>query len=1066
MDFVVVFFKRFKSGAFEDRPLMLVPERVPIMAEEEEAFLGVNKDHFVEVREWQAMVDGDPILKPVGGGHLPLTRLQGAMHQQYDADDFVQHMKSKMDYVVAGCLDWASPTCGPSAGVAINGRRLKRHAEQRFPKGLAPECGHVEGLEVVVIVQDASYDPKSHLGSLPRSSSCEELHEVWYAMAQSTKVEDTENKRRWAKIRRNVTFRFQLQPASVVSDAASATSQHNLLILNCNQRERKNRDAARVRWGPIQRVQFVRRMKTLLAAHDSKPIEKITVNMVKAYLSKITAHEDSEPFNDRFLAEANVVGQKMIHLASAVETLLQFDDGRPAKDPKDSVAAVDGDEKKRGDPEMLYETIFDSVTQLLFICQVAKTDDLILHSLKQMLVQYQAHLIHKEAFSQRNIKITVEIMLLQKQGVDWLARWMSKHEWPDDQVTLIKDKLADWDKAHVHFKQNLAWQARLWPSALKVAFLGHSFAHTNEHRTKLSNKLNWGSTTIQEVFEMETLKKSLDEILETLETEKVKAKSATGQSAGLGNDQLPDSGESVRKIVISVTTMGEQTEKDLVEQKKRLVGDAADLVERTVDAWARRYVSLKVYPADLGEMPEMVREDDHANVLGSDGDHVILHWDRKCWTEAASQPATRPSPCPRALREKVITGLIVGRSRHCSGEEPSLNAHEFVVVQDGNCSNPKPLLSPWLKGGYVLNSFLDVNNITPAKKKKVDDDDDRGVDEPKQSIAVENDDEAVLKMDHKEITATFKETSVRARRKMVKQPLSLPQKETWHILSVSGGTKLPYVECSEFAGQSNEGTLVGEITLLPYEQEWQLDVLAKRVVYGDWRIAVGGKNPITDMERKPTDIEPVFFQSVPPSCMRVLKTRLMASAVVSLSPGVGHDAAVCAVDKSTYFGFCMSEAHKRHIWSHCKVQILKSLIDPKHVNHDPAVAKAYNTSRKKTEEDDAKTKAAAEAKAEAKKAAEGKKAAAEAKKAEAKVKAEAKKAAAEAKKEAKKDKNPFAKKDKKGKKKKKDDQKDMAEPKPKKHKEAEEAEPEISDIDVDGSGSSWGTSSSDDSTSE
>ena len=198
--------------------------------------------------------------------------------------------------------------------------------------------------------------------------------------------------------------------------------------------------------------------------------------------------------------------------------------------------------------------------------------------------------------------------------------------------------------------------------------------------------------------------------------------------------------------------------------------------------------------------------------------------------------------------------------------------------------------------------------------------------------------------------------------------------------------------------------------------------------------------------------------------MRALKTRLMASAVVSLSPGVGHDAAVCAVDKSTYFGFCMSEAHKRHIWSHCKVQILKSLIDPKHVNHDPAVAKAYNTSRKKTEEDDAKTKAAAEAKAEAKKAIEGRKAAAEAKKAEAKVKAEAKKAAAEAKK-AKKDKKVLDKKDKKGKKK-KDDQKDMAEPKPKKHKEAEEAEPEISDIDVDGSGSSWGTSSSDDSTSE
>ena len=74
--------------------------------------------------------------------------------------------------------------------------------------------------------------------------------------------------------------------------------------------------------------------------------------------------------------------------------------------------------------------------------------------------------------------------------------------------------------------------------------------------------------------------------------------------------------------------------------------------------------------------------------------------------------------------------------------------------------------------------------------------------------------------------------------------------------------------------------------------------------------------------------------------------------------------------------------------------------------------------------------------------------------------------AAEAKK-AKKDKKVLDKKDKKGKKK-KDDQKDMAEPKPKKHKkeEAEEAEPEISDIDVDGSGSSWGTSSSDDSTSE
>ena len=70
-------------------------------------------------------------------------------------------------------------------------------------------------------------------------------------------------------------------------------------------------------------------------------------------------------------------------------------------------------------------------------------------------------------------------------------------------------------------------------------------------------------------------------------------------------------------------------------------------------------------------------------------------------------------------------------------------------------------------------------------------------------------DEAMKVLEHKMITTTFNDASARARRKIVKQPLSLPQEEEWHVLSIAGGVQLPFLECSEFPGQTNDGGLAG-----------------------------------------------------------------------------------------------------------------------------------------------------------------------------------------------------------------------------------------------------------------
>ncbi len=139
--------------------------------------------------------------------------------------------------------------------------------------------------------------------------------------------------------------------------------------------------------------------------------------------------------------------------------------------------------------------------------------------------------------------------------------------------------------------------------------------------------------------------------------------------------------------------------------------------------------------------------------------------------------------------------------------------------------------------------------------------DDQGVDATpaETGAAIIMEDEAMDVLEHKMITATFNEASVRARRKKVKQSLSLQQEEKWHVLSIAGGVQLPFLECSEFPGQTNDGGLPGSFRLLPHDEEWQIDVASKRTIYGDWRINVGGKNPSPDA-RKPSDhdVEPAF----------------------------------------------------------------------------------------------------------------------------------------------------------------------------------------------------------------
>ena len=132
----------------------------------------------------------------------------------------------------------------------------------------------------------------------------------------------------------------------------------------------------------------------------------------------------------------------------------------------------------------------------------------------------------------------------------------------------------------------------------------------------------------------------------------------------------------------AVTAEDNQTEASLA----KLDEEARKDIDRQVDNHVRRYISVNVYPHDLNENHEMIKESTIASQVGNESGFTQLNFIANLFTEAATQPRSREPPVPDKLYEKVVANVLSGRY---TGDDPGnacLRPGDLVTILDGGKS--------------------------------------------------------------------------------------------------------------------------------------------------------------------------------------------------------------------------------------------------------------------------------------------------------------------------------------------------------------------------------------------
>lgn len=205
---------------------------------------------------------------------------------------------------------------------------------------------------------------------------------------------------------------------------------------------------------------------------------------------------------------------------------------------------------------------------------------------------------------------------------------------------------------------------------------------------------------------------------------------------------------------------------------------------------------------------------------------------------------------------------------------------ELVVILDGGRhGNASGLVKPW------IGATIEKEEATELEEGDADADADKA-----KSPGISR----------KSIYVVMSEDSVRARRYLVRGTASLDQVEVMHMLS-SAAISLPERAGKHFPG-TNKGTVLGPVLLPESTSGLQATVKAKRNIYGKRnRIAVGGKSTEGKLEkRNDTDVEPLFWWTMPAEFYEELIHRYFIKNVIDLTPGDGRFAEVCIKHRAGY----------------------------------------------------------------------------------------------------------------------------------------------------------------------
>ena len=432
--------------------------------------------------------------------------------------------------------------------------------------------------------------------------------------------------------------------------------------------------------------------------------------------------------------------------------------------------------------------------------------------------------------------------------------------------------------------------------------LGESIIYGDNYRSSLRNCVS-ARKGILEFVEYPSVKQELDNCLAQLEAEHVTATAALPNSTGAGSTDDGDDDETPSTVVVGPEAV------KISATVEALADDSRKAIDTELDRHVRAYCSFNVYPSVITDLKGMTEASELARQAGDAHGFAMILFNADTWTEASSQPRSRKPPVPDKLYEKVVGAIVMGRYRGEDVVDAALNEGDLVCCLDG--SRPglaNRLMKPWLKG------------LSKGKQGANDEDDVEGDGDADGGEAeVKKKGYCMRKLD-----VFLAESSVKARKGKVRGTACLSQCFRAHMISKTP-ISLPERTCAVYADQSNRGTAIGPVILPKPEEEWQGTRAQKKLLYGSWRILVGGRGPAVDNEKAEGSKEPVFFNSLPPPFFEALFKRFFVKFVYDLTPGSGGAAIACAKNRIGYFCLCMSDPHAQQLRSMTRDAVLAEM---------------------------------------------------------------------------------------------------------------------------------------------
>ena len=308
-----------------------------------------------------------------------------------------------------------------------------------------------------------------------------------------------------------------------------------------------------------------------------------------------------------------------------------------------------------------------------------------------------------------------------------------------------------------------------------------------------------------------------------------------------------------------------------------------------------------------------------ATLPGDAFGHVLCHMDLDLLTESVTAPHMRQPPFRKAQVQRLMNSFVA--LRKSVGEvDPNnqckLNKGDVIIFRDG--------------GKRAIGDFVGKLLTNGSGRWQ-----------------------RVCKLENLKKLSTqilLSEDGLKERRSRVRGVGALKQLTGLHAF-MHAETAIPERSRCVYSG-SNLGDVMGPVTFEKWEDSWKLTADAKKLLYGENRRAVGGRNPGDDGEEDEEDdepeeeqpdeaerpvfqlankskVEPVFWWALPTAYFQEVKHTYYARRIVDMSPGAGNFLKSTWNDTppTPYIGVCFGEEHQKALMEHLVDEYLKKMTE-------------------------------------------------------------------------------------------------------------------------------------------